>query len=429
MSKALRSIFPQYSTIWIIAGHFLEHYENNLFTLLVPLISQQMFGDDPYALVKALAMIPISRAIKPVGALFWGWLADTYSPSHALSSSILGMALVSLLLALGAPVTSYLSSPCTLISLMIICKTLQIFFSCSQTPIAELLSCSLDNTKNVGTILQSTTILAFFSASLSITLLIAFGLTHCWPVLYLLGSLCSFIVFVMRKKLPAKLFSSPSLKKAYKENSTNFSKNEKVPFLKKIQKYLQLSSIQFFSHFTYFFCFTYLTSSIIDAKAESKFYAMFSHTTMLLLDLLFLLFATKLSKLFTLKGLVRLSLSLWIFTCTIALFIIGIRGEALSFSCFFSLRVILILAACIYASITPVLKYQVLSNQKDASSLCITHALASFIASSTPALLVYHQKFTYPLFPWLFAICLAVINLRTSAIKSGENKGCYTYNG
>ncbi|MCE5294186.1 MAG: MFS transporter [Chlamydiales bacterium] len=77
-----------------VIGNILEHYDSALFGLLAPFLAPLFFaGYDPItALIMTYGMMPLGILTKPLGAVFFGWIGDTFGRKQALTLSLLGMA-------------------------------------------------------------------------------------------------------------------------------------------------------------------------------------------------------------------------------------------------------------------------------------------------------------------------------------------------
>jgi MHS family proline/betaine transporter-like MFS transporter len=76
-------------------GNILEHYDAALFGLLAPFIAPLFFEHkDPLtALILTYGMFSLGLLMRPLGSLFFGWVGDHFGRTHALSCSLVGMAL------------------------------------------------------------------------------------------------------------------------------------------------------------------------------------------------------------------------------------------------------------------------------------------------------------------------------------------------
>ncbi|MEI8300336.1 MAG: MFS transporter, partial [Chlamydiota bacterium] len=115
-----------------VIGNVLEHYDMALFALLAPFIAPLFFHTlDPLsALVMIYVMIPLGMITRPLGALFFGWVADQYGRRQALCASLVGMAIATV--SIGCLPTSHKIGVLSPIFLAII-RLFQSFFAAGES--------------------------------------------------------------------------------------------------------------------------------------------------------------------------------------------------------------------------------------------------------------------------------------------------------
>lgn len=81
-----------------IIGNFLEHYDTALFGLLAPFLAPLFFpNQNPLnALILTYGILCSGILVRPLGALFFGWIGDFFGRRQALSFSLLGMSFVTI---------------------------------------------------------------------------------------------------------------------------------------------------------------------------------------------------------------------------------------------------------------------------------------------------------------------------------------------
>lgn len=184
-------------------GNIFEHYDTALFALLSPFLAPLFFPDHhpTIALIQIYAMMPLGLLAKPLGSLFFGYLGDTFGRGFALSWSMIGIAIVSALIAF-MPTHEHIGSYAAI--LLTLAKMLQVFFCAGESAGGGIFL--LEQTDEKKQDLMS----SFYGASTILGVLIASGgvsllcLTGCiengWRILFLLGSITALFGFIIRKQ-------------------------------------------------------------------------------------------------------------------------------------------------------------------------------------------------------------------------------------
>lgn len=81
-----------------VIGNLLEHYDKFLFGLIAPFIAPLFFDEaDPLvALLCTYGMLPLGFLMRPLGAIYFGWVGERYGVRRALCISLWGMAFVTM---------------------------------------------------------------------------------------------------------------------------------------------------------------------------------------------------------------------------------------------------------------------------------------------------------------------------------------------
>lgn len=198
--KAVFSPFQAWSTC---LGNLFEHYDAALFGFLSSVLASFIFPDkEPLtALILVYAMIPLGMMARPIGALLFGYIGDTYGRKHALFLTLGGMALVSGCLAL---TKSYLHIGLLTPVVFVIGRILQNFFAAGETIGGAIYL--LENTEEkkqdlLSSIYNSTTIGGILLASCGVALLAYFGtLVESWHYLYAFGCITALFGCFVRHK-------------------------------------------------------------------------------------------------------------------------------------------------------------------------------------------------------------------------------------
>ncbi|MGL4348067.1 MAG: MFS transporter [Chlamydiales bacterium] len=81
-----------------IIGNLLEHYDTALFSLLAPFLAPIFFTNkDPLtALIFTYSILCSGFLVRPIGAILFGWIGDSFGRKQALSISLLGMSITTI---------------------------------------------------------------------------------------------------------------------------------------------------------------------------------------------------------------------------------------------------------------------------------------------------------------------------------------------
>lgn len=187
-------------------GNLFEHYDTALFGLLSSFLAPMIFPDkEPItALIYTYAMIPLGMLARPLGALLFGYIGDSWGRSRALFLTLAGMAFVSLSMAF-CPTYAQIGA----LSPLLICigRALQNLFSAGETMGGAIFL--LENTPVkkhdlLSGLYNSSTIGGFLFASGGVTLLCTFHLVESsWRILYVLGGLTVLFGALIRQRMPS----------------------------------------------------------------------------------------------------------------------------------------------------------------------------------------------------------------------------------
>jgi MHS family alpha-ketoglutarate permease-like MFS transporter len=99
-------------------GNALEWYDFSIYAIFAPFFAHQFFyRDDPRAaLLASLAVFAVGFLFRPIGGIFFGWLADRKGRRYAMLASMVLTAVGSLIIAIAPPYASIgLSAPVLLV--------------------------------------------------------------------------------------------------------------------------------------------------------------------------------------------------------------------------------------------------------------------------------------------------------------------------
>jgi len=183
-------------------GNLFEHYDNALFGLLSPFLAPLIFPKQApmTALLLTYAMIPLGMLARPLGSLVLGYIGDVYGRKQALFVSLMGMALVSLGMAL-TPIYSHIGWIAPLI--FCIARALQNFLAAGESmggAIFLLENAPKSKHDLLSSVYNASTLAGILIASLGVTLLGLMGhVEKSWRVLYLIGSITGLFGTFLRK--------------------------------------------------------------------------------------------------------------------------------------------------------------------------------------------------------------------------------------
>lgn len=194
-------------------GNLFEHYCTALFGLLSPFLAPLFFPTHhpTTALILTYAIIPLGMLARPLGALFFGYIGDVYGRRHALFLSLLGMAVITALIAFSPTYRQIGIFAPVLLSMG---RIGQNFFAAGEIigGAVYLLEHTPEKRQDlISSFYNSSTIGGALLASGGVSLLYYFDCMESgWRGLYLLGCLTGIFGCFLRLKLPD---SSPNEKK------------------------------------------------------------------------------------------------------------------------------------------------------------------------------------------------------------------------
>lgn len=121
---------------WSVIGTVLELYDYTLFVILLPLFAEQMFGvplDE--ALYVGYVLFALSFFIAPFGAIIWGYIGDRFGRKNLLRSSMMLMAIPSMMIAVIPPYEKI--GPIAVI-LVFVCRCLQVISASGEKQGAKI---------------------------------------------------------------------------------------------------------------------------------------------------------------------------------------------------------------------------------------------------------------------------------------------------
>lgn len=185
-------------------GNLFEHYDVALYTLLTPFFASMFFSEqDPIsALILTYGIIPLSMLARPLGAIFFGYIGDGYGRHQALFLSLLGMGVVSGLLAL-VPTYDQVGRFAPLF--LLLGRVLQNFFGIGENLGGAIFLLEHTDEKKqdfVSSLYSSSTVAGILLASIGVSVLIYFqNIETYWRLLYVFGCVTGFFGCILRNQM------------------------------------------------------------------------------------------------------------------------------------------------------------------------------------------------------------------------------------
>lgn len=259
-------------------GNILEHYDSAIFGVLSPFIAPIFFCDrDPLvALMLTYLLIPLGILMRPLGALFFGRIGDLKGRKAALSTSLIGMAISTMVIGcLPTYARVGLLSP----TLLLVCRLSQGFFAAGETSGGAIYLIESTNGKRsdfLSSLFDSSTIVGIFLASLLVTLFAKVGIIeNGWRYLFWMGGGVAFFGVFMRRYTIDDLGNH---KQKDMPSTINAIKTYFAPFL-------TIVIASGFSHATYTFPFVLMSGFVPLVSTLSKTQLIEMNTYLLIFDL------------------------------------------------------------------------------------------------------------------------------------------------
>lgn len=202
---------PGKSIALVGAGQSLESYDFLLFGALSPFLGAQFFGTDPISgTLNALAIYGVGFVFRPIGAVFFGWVADRVGRRPIMLASVSVMAITALLMGL-MPTAAAIGLWAPI--LLVILRIIQGLAFGIEAPLNGVYNVELGKRDKMGR--YSGLIYGWVQLGLLVASLVAFftslaigreAMTEWgWRIPFLIGGVLGLIVFVLRRGLPETL--------------------------------------------------------------------------------------------------------------------------------------------------------------------------------------------------------------------------------
>ena len=292
----------------VLTGNLFDHYDSNLYAMMVPILSPLFFptSDPVVSLILAYSLLSVGVVTRPLGAFSFGHLARRYGPGPCLKYSLCGMALATGSMALLPPHGQIGSWAPAALALL---RGLQGFFGAGETAIAGLYALSFCPPKRYGWfggLYQSSTVLGIFLASAIATYVSAISpVTWLWRLPFFLGFATACVGVYFR-------FYPPKTQQA----STQQQEMRRVPLPLPLQESLQVLytnrslfasvvAVSALSYITYSIPFVFMSSFVPLVNPIPLPKMMFMGTSFLLLDMVLCPLFGKLADRVSLAGMMK----------------------------------------------------------------------------------------------------------------------------
>lgn len=277
-------------------GNLFEHYDKALFAFLAPFLAPLFFrGSDPItALILTYAIMPLGLFSRPLGALIFGRIGDQKGRRRVLYITLLGMALVTILM---GSIPTYKQMGWGAPALLALGRLLQSFFASGETTGGSLLileSCKKEKRGFYNSLYECSTILGILCASFGVTVLSLQGnIETTWRYLYWFGGLTGFMGLLMR------FFTEEAMTPPVKKSPI-------IPLLWKYRaQFLVIALTSGFSYANYYMLTSLLNGYLPLVSSISKGQAMGANTMILGFDFLTLPLAGMLALRFSKEHLLK----------------------------------------------------------------------------------------------------------------------------
>lgn len=279
-------------TFSCLVGNVLDHFDTAVFAFLLPVITPLFFPDiEPGDLLfVGFSIFALASLSKPVGAVFFGMLAERFGARFVLTISLLGVAVTTFAVALLTPGGFWAGYS------LILLRLLQGFFASGESSVASLTLLDLSPAKNrsmMSGIYQCSTMIGIILASLA-SLLVYKNIIS-WHVPFLLAPVTALYGLSLRLSLPA-------------------CKPEKTGRLS-VSKSARLFFVGCFSYLTYSIPFIFLPDYLNIVIGANRITLSASSFWVLVFDLLLFLPAIYVTKYVSARKLMLWGIGIFWFAC------------------------------------------------------------------------------------------------------------------
>lgn len=263
-----------------IIGNLFEHYDKALFGLLAPFIAPLFFAqeNDPVtALILTYCMIPLGLLTRPLGSLFFGWMADRFGPKRSLFWSLISMAFITIGIGF---LPTYRNIGFWSPLLLAIGRMMQNFCAAGESTggaIYVLEQTESSKRSLVSSLYDASSIGGVIIASAGVGFMSSYGLVdEHWRYLFYFGGITAFFGVFLR----------------FFARETHKSDPKKIPWLQALKEhrraFLSIMIASGFSYSVYSLSFTLMNGLVPLVTSVSKSQVMNMNTLFLIIDMLLL---------------------------------------------------------------------------------------------------------------------------------------------
>lgn len=231
----------------ILLGNVIDHFDTSIYLFLAPIMAPLFFphSDPVVALIMAYGILATSIIARPVGTYIFGMITNNSGPSKALSYSLIGVGIATLVVSI---LPDYHTIGIAAPTLLIILRIFREIFAAGESAIAKLYILQDKPEKEAfksSYLYPTSTILGIMLASFASTFVYYLDIANSWRIVFFLGGFAAVIGYILRNntaEVPKKV--SKKLFKSYGHDGIKILWNHKVDLLR-------IAVVNSFSHLTY----------------------------------------------------------------------------------------------------------------------------------------------------------------------------------
>ena len=231
----------------ILLGNAVDHFDTSIYFFLAPVIAPLFFphSDPVVALIMAYGILATSMVTRPVGTYIFGMIARTGGPSKALSHSLIGVGMATMMIGV---LPDYHTIGILAPILLVVFRIFREVFAAGESAIAKLYILQDKPEKEAfrsSYLYQTSTIFGSVLASLAATFVHYLDIANGWRGVYFLGGSAAIIGYILRRVsivIPER--HSKKLLEFYGHGGIKILWNHKIDLLR-------IAIVNSFSHLTY----------------------------------------------------------------------------------------------------------------------------------------------------------------------------------